>query len=92
MRAASEGGQVVIRVQDEGPGVPVEALPRLTEPFFRPDAARTREQGGTGLGLAIVRSCVEACRGTLVLRNRVPRGFEAEIRLDPGPETPRITT
>jgi two-component system sensor histidine kinase CpxA len=92
MRAVSEGGHVVIRVQDEGPGVPVEALPRLTEPFFRPDAARTREQGGTGLGLAIVRSCVEACRGTLVVRNRVPRGFEVEIRLDPGPETPRITT
>lgn len=81
MRAAIEDGQVVIRVQDEGPGVAPEALPRLTEPFFRPDSARTREQGGVGLGLAIVRSCVEACRGTLVLRNREPRGFEGEIRL-----------
>ena len=88
MRVGRDGAQVVIRVQDEGPGVSGEALPRLTEPFFRPDAARTREQGGTGLGLAIVRSCVEACRGTLVLRNREPRGFEGEIRL----EAPRPTT
>ena len=92
MRAAVEDGQVVIRVQDEGPCVAPEALPRLTEPFFRPDTARTREQGGAGLGLAIVRSCVEACRGTLVLRNREPRGFEGEIRLARGTSGASATT
>ena len=77
-----EGPQTVLAVADEGPGVPPDTLPRLGEPFFRPDAARTREQGGTGLGLAIVKTCVEACQGTLVLRNRDPRGFVAELRLN----------
>jgi len=76
-----ENGLVVLTIADEGPGVPPEALPRLGEPFFRPDAARTREQGGTGLGLAIVKTCLEACQGTLTLRNRSPRGFAAEVRL-----------
>ncbi len=79
--ASSSGNAVELRVRDEGPGVPAASLPRLGEPFFRPDAARTREQGGTGLGLAIVRSCVEACRGSVSFANRVPHGFEATIRL-----------
>lgn len=81
IEASPAGTGVRLRVLDCGPGVSEAELPRLTEPFYRPDTARTREKGGTGLGLAIVRSCVEACRGELHLRNRQPRGFEAEIRL-----------
>ncbi len=81
LSAVARGSEVVVSVTDEGPGVPAESLARLSEPFYRPDAARTREQGGVGLGLAIVKSCVEACRGKLTFRNREQRGFEAEIRL-----------
>jgi len=77
----TESSRAVIRVADEGPGVPEAALARLGEPFYRPDAARTSEAGGTGLGLAIVKAGVAACRGTVVFRNRAPRGFEAEITL-----------
>ena len=73
--------RVVITLSDEGPGVPPDALARLGEPFFRPDAARTHESGGTGLGLAIVRAGVAACRGTVSFRNRTPHGFVAEISL-----------
>lgn len=79
--AVARGAEIVVTVADEGPGVPAESLSRLSEPFYRPDAARTREQGGVGLGLAIVKSCVEACQGKLTFRNRDPKGFEAEIRL-----------
>jgi two-component system sensor histidine kinase CpxA len=75
------GGRVVVTVADEGPGVPPEALARLGEPFYRPEAARTRETGGTGLGLAIVRSAVAACGGEVHFANRAPRGFSAEITL-----------
>ena len=82
IRGAAAGENVILTVTDMGPGVPEEALSKLGEPFFRPEAARTREGGGAGLGLAIVRACVEACRGTLTLRNLQPKGFEAGIRLE----------
>jgi two-component system sensor histidine kinase CpxA len=79
--AARHGEQILITVSDNGPGVPVEALPKLFDAFFRPDTARNREQGGAGLGLAIVKSCVEACRGRISAFNGSPRGLRLEILL-----------
>jgi len=80
--AARDGEDCVfIAITDEGPGVSPDALARLGEPFYRPDAARTSEAGGTGLGLAIVKAGIVACRGTVVFRNCAPRGFAAEITL-----------
>ncbi len=76
-----DAAHVLLTLTDEGPGVPPEALARLGEPFYRPDAARTSEAGGTGLGLAIVRSSITACGGTVMFRNGTPRGFAAEITL-----------
>lgn len=54
---------VSIVVEDNGPGVAAEELPKLFEPFYRPDKSRTRDTGGTGLGMAIVESSVRACEG-----------------------------
>ena len=68
--------EVALTVADHGPGVPPDAIDRLFDPFYRPEAARTRETGGTGLGLAIVKSCVEACGGRVNVRNRQGRGLE----------------
>ena len=81
LTALAKATVVNITVADTGPGVPVEALARLGEPFYRPDAARNHESGGTGLGLAIVRSGITACGGTVVFRNRTPHGLETEITL-----------
>ncbi len=81
LRAEILRGAVFIIVEDEGPGVPPEALARLGEPLFRPEAARSRETGGAGLGLAIVKSCAEACGGDVHFENREPRGFRAILRL-----------
>ena len=81
LTALSQGDEVVITIADQGPGVPAESLKHLGEPFFRPEASRSRSFGGAGLGLAIVKSCVTACQGTMVIRNRVPHGLEIEIRL-----------
>jgi two-component system sensor histidine kinase CpxA len=64
IKAGAQDDHVYIQILDQGPGVPPETLPRLFEPFYRPEAARGRNTGGSGLGLAIVRSCVEACHGT----------------------------
>jgi two-component system sensor histidine kinase CpxA len=79
--ARAEGPDIVLAVEDHGPGVPADTLTRLGEPFYRPEFARTRETGGAGLGLAIVKSAVEACRGTVRFSNREPHGFRAEVRL-----------
>ncbi len=57
-----EGG-AMIRVADNGPGVPQEALPRLFERFWRGELSRSRATGGSGLGLAIARHVVEAHGG-----------------------------
>jgi two-component system, OmpR family, sensor histidine kinase CpxA len=84
LRAEADGDCVLIIVEDDGPGVPADALARLGEPLFRPEAARTRETGGAGLGLAIVKSCVEACGGTVRFDNRSPRGFRTTLRLPAG--------
>ncbi|MEN6532393.1 MAG: HAMP domain-containing sensor histidine kinase [Bryobacteraceae bacterium] len=79
--AQREGADTVIYVRDRGPGLAAKDLEAVFEPFYRPEAARTREGGGAGLGLAIVRTCVEACQGTVRCRNRTPSGLEVEMRL-----------
>jgi two-component system sensor histidine kinase CpxA len=72
---------VIVTVSDNGPGVPPDAVQQLTEPFFRPESSRSRNTGGAGLGLAIVQTCVHACQGELIIRNREPRGLVVEVRL-----------
>lgn len=57
--------QVSIVVEDSGPGVPADALPRLFDRLFRVQHARSRQDGGAGLGLAICRSIVEAQNGQI---------------------------
>ena len=79
--ATPSGDSVSLTIRDSGPGVPDDALPKLFDPFFRPDTSRTTVTGGTGLGLAIVKSCVEACGGTVKAENLRPRGFAVEITL-----------
>ncbi|MGH6645762.1 sensor histidine kinase [Aquabacterium sp.] len=78
--AESETGGVRLTVRDRGPGVPDDALPKLGQPFFRPDSARTRGSGGVGLGLSLCKQIAQAHGGTLTLRNAQP-GLEAGVEL-----------
>lgn len=78
---AVEGGEAVVRIEDEGPGIPEPLLDRVFEPFFRVDQARRQSVPGAGLGLAITREIVARLGGTIVLTNRQPRGLRQEIRL-----------
>lgn len=71
----------VLAVEDEGPGIPAEALEDVFRPFHRLEASRNSETGGTGLGLTIARSIARAHGGELVLRNRPGGGLRAELSL-----------
>jgi two-component system phosphate regulon sensor histidine kinase PhoR len=76
-----DADRALLAVRDEGEGIAAEHLPRLTERFYRVDAARSRDSGGTGLGLAIVKHIVERHRGTLDIRSWPGRGTSVEVRL-----------
>jgi len=73
-------GQAQIRIKDEGPGVPEEALPRLFDPFYRVETDRNRTSGGIGLGLSIARRAIELHKGTIAALNRHP-GLEVHLTL-----------
>ncbi len=74
----------VIRVKDDGPGIPDSLIGRVTEPFVRGEASRNADTGGTGLGLCIAQDIIRAHGGTLVLANRPEGGLIVEIRLPLG--------
>jgi len=85
VRYTPQGGEITIRwqktgdrahfeVEDNGPGIPAEYIPRLTERFFRVDVGRSREVGGTGLGLAIVKYILERHQSRLNIRSQVGVG------------------
>ena len=76
-----EEQQLVILVADQGPGVPINNLPHLFEPFYRVATARDRLSGGTGLGLAIAKHAIEAHNGTITASNINPNGLEVTINL-----------
>ena len=61
------GREAIFSVQDNGPGIAAEHIPRLTERFYRVDAGKSRAKGGTGLGLAIVKHIVLRHRGKLTI-------------------------
>jgi two-component system sensor histidine kinase KdpD len=81
-----EGGHVLLRVIDEGPGIPPADLERVFDSFYR--VGKTDQvQAGTGLGLAICRGFVEAMGGTIIAGNRADRsGAVFTLRLPVPPE------
>ena len=76
-------GELVFEVQDHGPGIPPDQIPRLTEAFYRPDGARSRETGGYGLGLYLCRLIAVAHGGDLSIDSEPGRGTKVIVRLPP---------
>jgi two-component system phosphate regulon sensor histidine kinase PhoR len=76
-------GPIELFVQDDGPGIPAEALERVFERFYRVDKARSREQGGTGLGLSIVKHIVQGHGGRVWVESQPGQGAKFFFTLPP---------
>lgn len=73
-----------LRVRDNGRGIPPEELARLTEPFYRVDKSRSREQGGVGLGLSLCREIAEFHGGGISFASAAGRGTCVTVELKGG--------
>ncbi len=81
-----ENGWAILRVDDEGPGIPSDEITSLIEPFNRGETSRNRATGGTGLGLTLANAIADQHGGSLKLQNRSELaegeiGLRAELRL-----------
>lgn len=72
---AGSGGEVIVEISDDGPGIPQDMMDRIFEPFF------SKRAGGTGLGLAIARQMVENHGGRIEVESQLGRGTTFRIRL-----------
>jgi signal transduction histidine kinase len=73
---ARDGDHLVLRIEDNGVGIPKETAARIFDPFFT-----TKSQGGTGLGLAITRQIVEESGGRISVESEPGRGTRFAVRL-----------
>ncbi|HIA38958.1 MAG TPA: hypothetical protein EYN86_05570 [Planctomycetes bacterium] len=81
VRLADHSSLWSIEVEDSGPGIAAEHIPRLFQRFFRIDAARSRALGGTGLGLSIVRNFVERMDGAITVESTIGKGSIFRVEL-----------
>lgn len=80
---------IVLRIEDDGPGIAPEKVESAFAPFTRLEASRNRHTGGTGLGLTIARRAIEAEGGSITLTNRAEGGLCAELVLPRAHTKPR---
>ena len=78
---AVEGQDFCLTVDDDGPGVPPEALPRLFDVFYRNDPARKNPDQGSGLGLALCSRIAQAHGGTLAMESELGKGTTVTVTL-----------
>jgi signal transduction histidine kinase len=76
-----DAGQVIVEIQDNGPGIPLEDQARVFDRFYRVDKARWRESGGAGLGLSIAKWAVEAHGGSIRLESPPNHGCTFRLAL-----------
>ncbi|MBW3090834.1 sensor histidine kinase [Bifidobacterium miconisargentati] len=83
---SEQAGRVIIRVVDQGIGIPEQSLDRIFERFYRVDPARSRQTGGSGLGLAITKHCVQENGGKIAVWSREGEGSTFTITMPEAPE------
>ena len=75
------GSEVVVAIDDQGPGIPDNQLEAVFGPYVRLETSRSQDTGGHGLGLSIARSIILEHGGSIELKNRTDGGLRAEITL-----------
>ncbi|MFD1704355.1 ATP-binding protein [Methylopila henanensis] len=81
IQAIHDGRMLEIRVDDDGPGIPLEQREEVFRPFLRLDQARNQDHGGTGLGLAITRDIARSHGGDVTLESSPLGGLRAVVRV-----------
>ena len=81
IRAGRREAGVVMTIDDDGPGIPVERREEVFRPFYRLDTSRNRETGGVGLGLSISRDVIRGHGGEIALDDSPLGGLRVRIRL-----------
>ena len=81
VKVQASNGRAVLEVNDNGVGIPPEALPHIFERFYRVDKARSRQMGGAGLGLSIVKAIVTAHGGQVKVESVEGRGSRFLVEL-----------
>ena len=74
LSAQQANGTIIVRVRDDGAGIPEAQMSSIFEPFFRVDPSRSKKSGGYGLGLSICKRITEAHGGTIEAQNNPGRG------------------
>jgi len=85
IRGHADGSTVVLSLEDDGPGVPPEALAHLFEKFYRVTGRREGSRRGTGIGLSVARGLVQAMGGSIIAAARPGGGLAFELRLISAP-------
>lgn len=80
--------EVIVKVIDDGIGIPKQDIGRIFQRFYRVEKSRSRKQGGTGLGLAIVKHIVELHKSKIKVISEVGKGSEFIFRLPKGKPEP----
>ncbi|MBB6215420.1 signal transduction histidine kinase [Anaerosolibacter carboniphilus] len=81
IETAEQENNFVIKIRDEGIGIPAEDLPYIFERFYRVDKSRDKATGGSGIGLTITKEIIEAHGGTITLDSKLGEGTETTIVL-----------
>jgi len=89
LRFSGNAQGAVFAIDDTGPGIPAEHLPRLTERFYRISRSRSRDSGGTGLGLAIVKHILHLHHARLTITSTPGQGSTFACQFDPDHVIPR---
>jgi len=86
---ARDTQNALIRIEDDGPGIPPDQVSAMFQPFTRGDHSRNLETGGAGLGLSIARALISAHGGRIVMENGAERGMKAIVTLPLTPDQNR---